>query len=113
MDKKKPIADELEGEASVADEREPIASEPENDAPAPEKKKTVIDRCEGNILATALFLSQTAGSISKVTEDEKILRPAEYRLRQEGQQIERLPADDGRRTWGNKVAVEFVPLRRR
>jgi len=111
VDKSKPIADEFEGESLAVDEKDPIASEPENDAPAPEKKKTVIDRCEGNILATALFLSQPARSISTVTEDGKKLRPAEYRLRQEGQQIERLPAEDGRRTWGNHVAVEFVPLR--
>lgn len=113
MEKKKPIADELAGEPPAAEEKEPIVAEPEIPIPAPVEKKPTIDEFEGNILATALFLSQPAKAITRVTEDGKTLKPAEYRLRQEGRQIERLPAADGRRTWGERVAVEFVPLRAR
>lgn len=79
---------------------------------------TQTDTFKGDILATALFLSRKAQSISTVTEEIKsggsydatILASDDYQLRFEGRQIERLASGTNpRSTWGDIVTVVYVP----
>ena len=81
---------------------------------------TETDTYEGEILATALFLSRKASSITTVTEElkdidggyeETILSENDFKLRYGGRQMERLPdGDHPRRTWGDVVTVVYTPL---
>jgi len=72
--------------------------------------ETQIDIFENVTEANAILLSQPAEYISTVTVDGKILDPGSYKLRSEGQQIERIKtADNYRGTWGKKVTVVFMP----
>ncbi len=74
--------------------------------------ETQIDIFEHMTEANAIFLSQPAEYISTVTVDGKILDPTAYRLRLEGQQIERIKtADNSRGTWGKKVTVVYMAKR--
>ena len=74
--------------------------------------ETQIDIFENVTEANAIFLSQAAEYISTATVDGKILDPTAYRLRSEGQQIERIKtADNSRGTWGKKVTVVYMPKR--
>ena len=74
--------------------------------------ETQIDTFENVTEANAIFLSRTAKYISTVTVDGKILDPGAYRLRAEGEQIERVATvGDPLRTWGKKVTVVYMPRR--
>jgi len=79
---------------------------------------TGTDTFEGDILATALFLSRRAKTITTATEEIRsgggyqttVLDPTDYKLRYEGRQIERLTSGvNPRSTWGDIVTVVYVP----
>lgn len=79
---------------------------------------TQVDTFEEQCLATAIFLSRKAVTITTVTEelkggdeyDETVLSANDYKLRYENRQLERLAdGDNPRRTWGDVVTVVYVP----
>lgn len=80
---------------------------------------TQVDTFEGDIFATALFLSRKAVTITTVTEEvksgvgytETVLSANDYKLRYGNGQIERLASGDNpRATWGDVVTIVYAPF---
>lgn len=79
---------------------------------------TSVDEVQGATLSTALFLSRRATEISTIIEEIRsgteyvstLLDPADYKLRYEGRQVERLASGPNPRyTWGDVVTIVSVP----
>lgn len=79
---------------------------------------TQTDTYRGEILATVIFLSRKAASISTVVEELRsgsdyevtTLSSDDYQLRSDGRQIERLATGTNKRsTWGDVVTVTYQP----
>jgi hypothetical protein len=83
-------------------------------AGAADEETDTMRHCE---LANVLFLSRRGSEVSEVIEqigdDETTLDPDDYRLRNNGTQIERLgTGTNPRSTWGEIVTVTYAPVDR-